>query len=715
MILKKFFSLLLVFLGLISSVGAFSLDDIISPKEGEWSNLQTLSLNPSPEDREIYYSIDNSDPYEKGFVYQQEVVLPLRGNITLKIAVFNRAGERQDFERKFTVKEFSGYKKGDARRNFIEELNRRPLYTLWNGYSLNIPEGLKACLGGKKEFLQDIKSIKVKPDSLLSQKTNLVLSDGENTFSYVLKMVPLIKKGWNRKKLPFRINDWNEIIFTDNTYSYFLDNKKVESESVKINRDENHIISWKKSDNSDDTEEGSFILKEIPALDWTRKTDGSLEVKLISSDENYFICGQEDNYKSYKIIDIPVKSFCIDLMETDQIYFNENLKIFYDGIYQGTLNFNSFIDKRAAGNPIFISSVQAGFSRQAVNLTIKSDEEKEIYYSVSPSVSRSDDFYGKDKSYFDHVKDGDFQLYQGETIYLFSENKDASYYRLRAYAVDENGIKSNIETIEFIVDQYNYFFNPSKKFKKDDSYPPGSYQNPFTDFTTALNYVNNESNLRLHVMCDLSLKNYNLNLTKDISLEGINSRITLDENSKIQISNAAVKFKNIRFNQSVKSGNSSFISVKNGSVFLENVTVDYSLQSGAKENLYGIYSTNSEVDVKNCIFNINGNDEACFIWGKNSKVSVLSANLTAKAGKVNGIYLISSVGIFISSTFVIDCSSGDCIHLEKCSSSLSSNKFILTKNKYKKIDNNSKNPPRAFYKDKSTSIIEYINNMEKGF
>ena len=60
MILKKFFSLLLVFLGLISSVGAFSLDDIISPKEGEWSNLQTLSLNPSPEDWEIYYSIDNS-------------------------------------------------------------------------------------------------------------------------------------------------------------------------------------------------------------------------------------------------------------------------------------------------------------------------------------------------------------------------------------------------------------------------------------------------------------------------------------------------------------------------------------------------------------------------------------------------------------------------------------------------------------------------------
>ena len=718
--LRKSLASLFALCILIFSSHAFSLENIISPCPGVWSNLQTLSLNLTDDVKEIYYSIDGQDPFQKGFLYKKEVLLPVRGKINLKLTVFFKDGKKENFEESFTVKEFSSYKKGDPKRIFLDELEKEKVYTLRPGQILNIPKDFKYCFGKDIHFLKEADSLELSKENFLTQKVNLILSDGINNFSYPINICPQENDFFEEESFPFKITNWEKITFTDLTNVYFLDEEKLnlsgDENSIKVDRSTDHTITYFPSEKEGEEDcKKTFFLKAKVDFSITKKSAESLLLQLESDDENYFFCGQENNNKPYSIKNLPSKKLLLEIFPGQEIHFNEELKVYYSGLYQGTLNFTYSLDKRPAPNPEFISSVKERFSRNSVSLTIESPGAKDIYYSLSPSVSRSDNFYGLGQDYFEKIKDGDFKLYDGKEINLFSVNEQASYYRIRAYAQDENGNASNLESIDFIIDENNYYFNSSTKFKKDESFPLGTYQNPFTDFYDALKKLSNLSNVKLHVLSDLNLKNQNLVFTKDISLEGHNVKLTFDSASKITILNSSVKFKNFKIKGTLTPSNNKFIFLKNASLTFHGNELELTSSSNISSSLYAIYSQSSEVDVNNSFISIKGKDQAFALYAAKSKVSFVNSKVKAKAKKANVLFIKDSVAIMHSNKISLDAESGSCLSLEKCSAALSSNTFTLEKNIYGKNLSKEKNNLKAFTFDSSTNLVENSSNTAISF
>ena len=73
-----------IFLILCLSYG-FSQIKVLSPEEGNWSNMQPLVIDNS-DGAEYFYSLNGSDPKTSGFAYDGPVLIDVTGDIELRIA-----------------------------------------------------------------------------------------------------------------------------------------------------------------------------------------------------------------------------------------------------------------------------------------------------------------------------------------------------------------------------------------------------------------------------------------------------------------------------------------------------------------------------------------------------------------------------------------------------------------------------------------------------
>lgn len=696
------------------SAFAFSLDDVISPAEGKWSNLQTLCLNKTENVKEIYYSIDGSDPFVNGFVYQSEVQIPKRGDVTLKLSVFDNNGLREDFEIDFLVEQSPRYSKTDSRKSFVETLTRYPVYYLYNGFSLEIPQAFKCCIGKDINCLHSQKRLRLSADCDVERKFNFIFSDGTDNYSVLVKQMPLRKQRIVDKEVPFVVKDWNEIQLTDSSLEYSLDDGLWQSIScLQLERKESHTLRWKNKSSSDETSQ-SFVFPPVPEIFVQQNPDGSARAIISSAHHLFTFRGQDENFKSHCISSYNKNELLLDVLDGDEIDLDEDVKIYYDNVFQGTLRLSAKIDKKAPPMPQFNQDKKVWFSRTAYNVQLSCDEEAKIFYTITNPVSRTDSFYGLGEKYFSAVRNGEEKEYQGENLLLYSQSHDATFYRICAYSVDAQGNTSDVNTLQVIVDENNYYYNPSKKFKKDISYPLGSYQNPFVNFSEALAFVNRESNSRLHLLADVEIENSTLTFRTDLSIEGSGTKIRLDKNSKIAVTNSAVRFKNLSIEQELSSGNTQAITVTNGSLSLDNVQLDIHSKNKLYTTLTAIQCERSELNLNHSHINLNTKDAACCVNGKNTKATVQYSNLSCSGSKAYVMNLSSSVLIFMNSRATIGTQSGECIHLEKSSASCASNVFVL---KSSSLTPEEKNPvvPKAFYRDRQTTLLEYTNNILRGF
>ena len=73
-IFSRFFAILLLLLP------AFSYDYLISPREGNWANFQTLIIDV-PEGATAFYSFTGDDPLFSGFAYDSPILLEIEGKV----------------------------------------------------------------------------------------------------------------------------------------------------------------------------------------------------------------------------------------------------------------------------------------------------------------------------------------------------------------------------------------------------------------------------------------------------------------------------------------------------------------------------------------------------------------------------------------------------------------------------------------------------------
>ena len=104
MIKKNLFCFIAFFL--FSFCFAYEID-LLSPRNGAWSNKQMLVINDFPNpDGDFFYSLDGSDPQSFGFAYDGPVLIDVTGDIQLKIAYIDKAGtvsKKEVLFRRFSV------------------------------------------------------------------------------------------------------------------------------------------------------------------------------------------------------------------------------------------------------------------------------------------------------------------------------------------------------------------------------------------------------------------------------------------------------------------------------------------------------------------------------------------------------------------------------------------------------------------------------------
>ena len=96
--------------------------DLLSPKKGEWSNKQMLVINDFPNlNGDFFYSLDGSDPQYFGFAYDGPVLIDVSGEIQLKVAYIDKAGNVSKKEVSFSVKPIQEDSvKNNELRNFLQ-------------------------------------------------------------------------------------------------------------------------------------------------------------------------------------------------------------------------------------------------------------------------------------------------------------------------------------------------------------------------------------------------------------------------------------------------------------------------------------------------------------------------------------------------------------------------------------------------------------------
>ncbi|MBP5577142.1 MAG: chitobiase/beta-hexosaminidase C-terminal domain-containing protein, partial [Treponema sp.] len=138
---------------------AFSLtqEDILSPVQGEWDNVQALVID-NREPCGIYYSLTGSDPLVSGFAYDRPVVIEETGDVKIRITAVYPDSRRDDFTVEYTVKKSGSEDNAhlsEQARDFIDSICQNPLRNYISGDTFPIPKDFKySFFNGDKPTIQ---------------------------------------------------------------------------------------------------------------------------------------------------------------------------------------------------------------------------------------------------------------------------------------------------------------------------------------------------------------------------------------------------------------------------------------------------------------------------------------------------------------------------------------------------------------------------------
>ena len=544
--------LFLLFLAFPVKSGAFESCDIVSPRQGSWSNRQPLVLSGT-EGCDVYFSLSGSDPALEGFAYDGPVLIDMAGSVNLKIAVFDSEGNRKDFSVRYSVFEnYSSLEKDDL--VFIKKVASRPLFPVSAEKPLELPSGWAVYINDS-EIPYTEKKISVCAQNILESYASVILSKNTEKYRFVIKSTPASGKTLSLRNVPFQINDWENVIYTGHEQIFQLDSSLWSSDRkpVTIDRSRGHTIRWQSYSFNEGNPVSSVYLPPKPQISSLKNKDGSFSFSITSP---YQVCleGKNSLFSSWNM-DVFPESHKKGTMTFD---------VYKDGVFQGKLQESYDIDRKAPSAPEIKSSSSESYERKEVKVSIQGEKDSKIYYSlISSPLEGEDDFSASEK-----LISSDFVFYDGKEILLKSSASSAVFYRILAYAEDESKNRSLLSDYSVIIDEYNYYLEGSEKksvqeellnssSKKNTSVSDsmkGSFSNPWTNLEEALPFIesSNMDSITLHIKGTFYLDSP-LVFTKNIRLVGKDARFIFSEKGTISVKNASFRAENIIFEKKSES------------------------------------------------------------------------------------------------------------------------------------------------------------------
>ncbi|MGN0730169.1 hypothetical protein [Treponema sp.] len=682
---KKIICLLMGFAA--SGLFAFDEKNILSPVSGVWKNKQALVLNPE-KGTDVYYSFSGMDPYVSGFFYDAPVLIDQAQDVVVNIAAISQDGTRKDFSIKYSVEENSASEYSEQSKKFVDAINENPLVPYVSGTDFSIPQEFMYSLDrAVPPYLNSVLSLSVLNSAERFVPCFVSDSGGANLFCFVLHVLPRENElSVESDSVPFEISDWSNISFKDKNYIYKIDdgNWKSPSEISFIDRSEAHKIFWQPLEFQPGNTVFEYTLPEKPSVVSSRNANGSMEF-LIQGNEKFTF---EKN----------ASSVVAEAFNNEEVSSLLSLKIFYNGNYQGCEEVSFEADRLPPKAPEIVSMASGKFIRKPL-FKILSEPDTDVYYALSSPIEIPDGFIENVQNKFEKAKTGKFVLYNGSKISFKAKNDNAVLYKIRAYAVDAAGNKSEISEQKIFVDEINYYLSSEARTEMQD----GSYDNPFSSFEQFVSVLNSaERKLRLHVYGNIEIPDREVLISRACSVVGHDAVLRLESNAVLKIENALAEFENLFFEKKSRDKSQPVILSLNSTVKISNCELSAVFEkSGLLIDL-----KNSSASLENSGFTILAASYACGLSAENSKISSGNSRWTSTGDSCFNAKIFGGSASFRNSSFSLIGISGRGIQFVDGRGSVRENEFFA-----RLSDSTSRSEPVW----SNTNSVAAEKNIQRGF
>ncbi len=610
--MKRIFTL--TFLVSFISLALHAQIKVISPCAGVWSNKQVLVIDTEACPGDYYYSLNGTDPSVFGFAYDGPVLIDLKDDVSVKIAVMENSVKKDSAEIKYTVVPDPAALKPYS--EFIQTFYDTGIYNYTSGSVIELPQDLTYLLGksvASNNYLPG-RNLKLAQDSILSRYIPCIVNDAaaEKKWFFVIRTVPRAAGTYSRRDVPFKISDWNTIEFLNDNYIYKIDSEywELPKQPKFLDRTISHMISWQSIDYQAGNPVEFFVLPAKPEVVCYDGEDGEKVFTFApGSDESYAmgIYSEKKSSSSENEYNALFRKFSADTFHGDLITGSITAGIYSNSVYQGNVTFSYEVDKYPPSLPKIVSDSENFYSRKPALVKISSDADSELFYGISEPyiIDNVRNSYSKDSVEFQNLNPKYYQKSERNivSITLKPQDRGAVYFKICAYA-KKGEFTSPVAQYSVIVDQYNYYYD------KDSTalIPMGTAEAPFTDFSQCLEAVNNSRHSCIHIKSSVDFP------------EGVS---TLSSNCIIDSDDDSVLY---------FSPGSSLV-VKSASLELNGCNIKTKGVSAVKNKtiIPLIKLENSVLDMNDCVVSTEFGKTSTLIDGYQSSINILDSTVYTAA------------------------------------------------------------------------------------
>ena len=589
-------------MGIFFAFPVFSLtqEDILSPLQGEWKNVQALVID-NHEPCGIYYSLTGSDPLVSGFAYDRPVVIEETGNVKIRITAVYPDSRRDDFTVEYTVKNSAtDLAEGDVSaeiaqesanenshlseqgRAFIDSICQNPLRNYISGDTFPIPKDFKySFFNGDKPAIPGTELF-IDKRNLLERYMPCTIEDSKGRkWHFVIHVVPSLdnKESITSEKLqqdlPFMLTDWENFYYTGTGLIYQIDDLYWSGVHQKIVLDRSipHTVSFQSISFEKGNPITTYTIPPMPKLK-KESTDGGGEVFSIDEEWNgvpFLIGPSRASLSATNVAKGFYKKIYADTFFGDEIKDGFTAGIYYGGIYQGPVKVECTLDKFPPKPPVIHSAGKYKRGSSTTSVVIEASEGDAIFYSVSEPIVSEEGFSGASEKAFASVQTGNFTAYSGNPLELNSVNESATFYKIQAYCQDKKGNKSGLAEYRVILDECSFYLNASAPSGENvEMYEEGSYEHPFTSLEQAAEAINSCEYAILHVQGDVPCST-EIQINRDCLIIGFESSFEFTGEGSLSITGSKASFKDLNISKRQSSKESkNLLQIKNSSVEFEN-------------------------------------------------------------------------------------------------------------------------------------------------
>lgn len=539
-----------VFIFLFSSFAVFADFSVVSPVPGTWANKQVLLLSLE-NGQEAYYSINGTDPLVSGFAYDGPVTIDVAGNVEIRIMAVSSDGQKTSKNVSYTVAERSP--EDEKAQVFLRAFTSVPVYEYIPGNEIEIPSAFYFSTGTGNPVFIPARTVSLAKDCCTVSFIPFILTDGTSFWRTVISTKPSYGVV-ARRSVPFTVENWTKISFTDKKLIYSIDGGWWQSSSkpFEIDRTVPHTLRWQPSSFEKGNPVQVFELPSKPSLLKEVRPDHSV-LYTLSGSQSYKI-GASDSEKN-ALAAGSFSSMGFDVFAGDCVEQSVCFALYSDNVYQGTLSDTYRIDRRPPSAPLLIPSEKGSFTRNAVDIQIVTDKDSDLYCSYAMPAELNGGFESdeSDTSYTEYPF-GRYEKMGQSTLHISADSEKAAYYKVSVYAEDKAGNKSIPSVYGVVIDPCNYYFDASA----DSSVADGSRNHPFTEFKKDFFPDSPLKFVHFHIRGTVVMPDDQFNLQTNCKITGSdNALLSFQKNSSLLLRLVSLEIDNCLINKIPSAGGSS--------------------------------------------------------------------------------------------------------------------------------------------------------------